>query len=232
MLTSDVVKSSPNVLPKSDENDADLHAFVHDAKLFVLSYVGMMAEFPLQIYCSALVFAPSRSLVRQQFVHEVPTWIGETPQGRENWSAKRMTIETGLQNVPVEEFSNGRWRIDLGDVYTTGKPGWNDVSEIAFLPNGQTLAAYSRSGVGIWDSITGAPGKASRWTAPFREGDWIILRAGVILLFHTSLMPTFHIFQYPLFVSRTVNYIRLAWSIAAVLAWWVHQSLLALMRGY
>ncbi len=48
---------------------ADLQAFVHDAKRFALAYAGMMAKTPLQIYSSALVFTPSRSIVRRQFLH-------------------------------------------------------------------------------------------------------------------------------------------------------------------
>jgi hypothetical protein len=51
----------------------DEHTFVNDAKRVVLAGADVMEERPLQTYCSALVFTPSNSLVRQQFSHEIPS---------------------------------------------------------------------------------------------------------------------------------------------------------------
>ena len=42
--------------------------FLHDAKRFVLRFQSVLIDAPLQIYCSALVFALESSLVRQTFV--------------------------------------------------------------------------------------------------------------------------------------------------------------------
>ncbi|KAF5851816.1 hypothetical protein GGP41_000555 [Bipolaris sorokiniana] len=47
-------------------------AFLHDAKRFVLRFQSVLTDAPLQIYYSALVFAPERSLIRQTFADQVP----------------------------------------------------------------------------------------------------------------------------------------------------------------
>jgi hypothetical protein len=66
---------------------ADEQKFVNDAKRVVLASADVMEEHPPQTYCSALVFTPSNSLVRQQYLHEIPTWITRLPKVQENWSA-------------------------------------------------------------------------------------------------------------------------------------------------
>jgi hypothetical protein len=48
---------------KTDERDADLRAFLRDSKQFVLFCMDVAMEFPLQVYCSALISSPSQSRV-------------------------------------------------------------------------------------------------------------------------------------------------------------------------
>jgi hypothetical protein len=42
-----------------------LYALVHDMKRFVLHSRSAIEQAPLQVYCSALVFAPSGSIVKR-----------------------------------------------------------------------------------------------------------------------------------------------------------------------
>jgi WD40 repeat protein len=125
--------------------NADLRSFAYDAKRFVLSYVSMMAEYPLQIYSSALVFAPSRSLVRQRFLLDVPPWISSIPVARENWRGKMLTIETTPPVItpppPVVPETEPCPRSE----------------RLVFSPDGQTLALASQQrGISFWDPTTGA----------------------------------------------------------------------------
>jgi hypothetical protein len=53
----------------------NLQAFVHDAKRFVLHNRSVIEQAPLQIYCSALIFAPDKSIVRRRFEKCIPPWI-------------------------------------------------------------------------------------------------------------------------------------------------------------
>jgi hypothetical protein len=62
-----------------------VQSFLHDAKRFVLQFQSVLADAPLQIFCSALVFAPERSLIRQSFVDEVPEMVKMLTMKEEDW---------------------------------------------------------------------------------------------------------------------------------------------------
>ncbi len=97
----------------------------------------LISEYPLQIYCSALVFAPSRSVVRQKFHREIPPWICAVSQGTKNWSGKNLTIETGRRDKSWAGFLHRPYMV--------------------FSPDGQTLASSPSLGVvNFWDPTTGA----------------------------------------------------------------------------
>ena len=57
-----------------------MYAYIHDAKRFILYNRSIIEEAPLQAYCSALVFAPEGSLVRNQFENQIPGWISKLPK--------------------------------------------------------------------------------------------------------------------------------------------------------
>ena len=81
-----------NIMIKADKNP-HLHAFIHDAKRFALYNRSIMEEAPLQIYCSALVFAPEMSIVREYFKKQIPHWIGGLPKVQRDWSSLEQTLE-------------------------------------------------------------------------------------------------------------------------------------------
>ncbi len=90
--------------------------------------MSIVTEAPLQIYCSALVFAPPRSLVRKRLLHKLPPWICRARETREGWDANVLTFEVGRDTV----------------------------EDLAFSPDGRILACGAGSEIRLWDPITGA----------------------------------------------------------------------------
>ena len=93
---------------KPDGNPA-LHALIHDARRFALYNRWIIDEAPLQIYCSALGFAPAESLTRRLFGEEMAGWLRVAPKGQKDWSSLLQTLEGHIGRVFAVTFSpNGQ----------------------------------------------------------------------------------------------------------------------------
>ncbi|KKF93679.1 Vegetative incompatibility protein HET-E-1 [Ceratocystis platani] len=147
-----------------------LQEVVKDAHRFLLSHGGIIEIAPLQVYASALIFSPTKSLIRQLFSREEPDWINLKPMVETNWNACLQTFEGHCDGVTSVVFSKDEQRLASGSCDKTIKiwdaasgtclqtlEGHGDsVRSVAFSNNGQRLASGSDdSTIKIWDTASG-----------------------------------------------------------------------------
>ncbi|KAL2829876.1 putative wd40 protein [Aspergillus pseudoustus] len=157
--------------------------FLHDAKRFILknSYIADLA--PLQLYCSALTFAPMNSTIRDMFKTS-RTWIETFQQVDESWSAELQTLEGHSKSVTSMAFSadglmmaSGSddktiklWDAKTGSQIRTLKGHSNRVSSVAFSADGLIVASGSYDKmIKLWDAKTG-----SRIRTLKGHSDWVM----------------------------------------------------------
>lgn len=94
----------------------------------MLRFQSVLIDAPLQVYYSALVFAPERSLIRQTFVDQVPEEVKMLSMREADWDACRSTLEGHFDQIMA----------------------------VAFSPDGQLIALASQdSTVQLWEVATG-----------------------------------------------------------------------------
>ncbi|KAF2818296.1 hypothetical protein CC86DRAFT_433807 [Ophiobolus disseminans] len=141
---------------------SSISAFLHDAKRFVLRFQSVLADAPLQIYCSALVFAPEKSLTRQAFIGQVLQRVNMLSTREADWDACRSTLEghsryvTALVASASDDKTVRLWEAATGTCRSTLKGHFSYVSAVAFSPDGQLVASasYDKS-VRLWEAATG-----------------------------------------------------------------------------
>ena len=88
-MSWDVVSRANVKEPTSNQ----LSAFIHDTWRFIQRHRKVIAEAPLQIYISALIFSPTESITRRTFADLIPKWITRAPEIEKHWDRRIYSIE-------------------------------------------------------------------------------------------------------------------------------------------
>ncbi|KIX05609.1 uncharacterized protein Z518_03581 [Rhinocladiella mackenziei CBS 650.93] len=153
----------------SKSDSTHLSSFLDDARRVVLinRYIADIA--PLQIYSSAMVFAPQTSIVRK-ICGRFPAWIRRCPITPTMWGPKLQTLEGHTDPVFAVTFSpNGLllasasydktvrlWNPTTGQEVQTLEGHTSHVNAVTFSSDGSLLASASGDmTVRLWNPATG-----------------------------------------------------------------------------
>ncbi|KAK3348623.1 quinon protein alcohol dehydrogenase-like superfamily [Lasiosphaeria hispida] len=140
-----------------------LREVVADAQRFIAYNWRSIMAHPLQVYASALVFAPTQSRIRKLFWADEPSWV---------------TITSGMEEEHWSPWSQ------ILELAPTGSETGMVVGPVAFSPDGTRLASVlewdwnsvvgSRKEVKIWDVSTGI----CLWTLREAAANWVGFPSG------------------------------------------------------
>ncbi|KAK0910306.1 hypothetical protein LTR02_003916 [Friedmanniomyces endolithicus] len=151
----------------SAQSGTQLLSLLDDAIRLALSNRYIIDHAPLQTYVSALLFAPSQSIVRRMFAGGLRKYFKTMPRVPERWGAEMQKLEGHKRRLTSLAFSpDGKtlmsgskdcaviWDVATGEEmqkyeHETG------VSDVAFSQDGNTLALYLGDSIVLRDTATG-----------------------------------------------------------------------------
>ena len=143
---------------------------ISDANRLVLSTQGLLDSHPLQLYSSALMFAPKANMVRELYKSCKPTWIDTLPRFEKAWTNEHPATEGHTGGITCIDLScngvlasgsNDRmvnlWDINTKTLLHSLAEHTNTVSRVCFSPEGTFLASCATGdGIKLWEVMTGS----------------------------------------------------------------------------
>ncbi|KAI9775016.1 MAG: hypothetical protein M1839_001616 [Geoglossum umbratile] len=144
---------------------------------------------PLQVYSSALIFAPETSIIQKTFVDHIPRWFNIILKAENNWNAYRITLEGHSGSINAVAFLlDGQLVASASDNYTVWLwktatsschsilKGHSDlINVVAFSPNGQHLQTnQGQISLSLPPSSIPSPQDKELPTL-FTKGQWVML---------------------------------------------------------
>ncbi|KAF3126811.1 hypothetical protein TWF703_010297 [Orbilia oligospora] len=139
-----------------DSSSTEVLEFIRDAHRFTLINRAVIDSTPLQLYSSALIFAPRNSIIRRIFIDQVPDYIQTLPTVEDEWDP---VLQILYHEHPAagKDFSIMLYDSFTGALVRTLRGHRADIEVVAFSPDGELLVSGSRyKTVRVWDSVTGA----------------------------------------------------------------------------
>ena len=142
-----------------------------DCERFVREFFPILSISPQQVYYSALIFAPSKTLLRERYAHELPpTWMQngcevmwdsclQTMEGHSGWITSVRFSPDGTRIMSGSDDTTLRlWDAVSGAHLNTLKGHSNFITSVAFSPDGARIVSGSDSDetLQLWDAVSGA----------------------------------------------------------------------------
>ncbi|RDW64443.1 uncharacterized protein DSM5745_09854 [Aspergillus mulundensis] len=145
-----------------------INSLIQDTSRFLMANRVIISEAPLQIYCSALLFSPSSSVIKKLFTRDIPSWFLKRPDVPVRWPSS-ITLGSFMQSATCLDFSpDGKtlvsgyddgsirfWDIRTGFLQQTiSERPWYVVS-VQYSHDGKRVLTGANGAVCLYDVMTG-----------------------------------------------------------------------------